>query len=950
MSTPLTTDQAPQAGYFVDRVVICDAYSEPNKHYELLAGGRSRLVETRRPSMRYLSSAKDSRGGISGVIGRRATLFDDLKASEEQHNTFVNSLRDEVRQWRQGDGTWSGNSYGGTALVTRRLLEWWFERDDERKAEGKRFFYCQQEAVETVIYLYEVKLRHRMPETGDLIRYALKLATGTGKTVVMSLLVTWSTLHKARVSGSTLSSNFLVLVPNLTVRDRVSGVPRGDGLDPTGDEALYYAFDMVPPEYRDEFRPNVIVKNWQAISLEMGRDDAVPTSDLVGDGRFLPASVIWALQRRSKGDPNTPIRRVIGNWRDLVIINDEAHHVYGEKRTKKGEDAQYIKWTKIIERLGKAARIPLVLDLSATPWYGSGSPKPEGTLFEWLVSDFSVYDAFESGLVKVVRLPDPETSGSMYLDLWDLVKDAKTKEEYLSACKGAIATIYSDWREDYANWNAILPAFRTDPAPVMLVVADRAERAQWLFEHLSADYELLRNPDHDNRLKWVTLRIDSGIFDAEKGTEATIREMVNTVGRSGQPGEHVRCIVSVNMLSEGWDVKSVTHIIGIRAFGSPLLTEQIIGRGLRRTDYTILNQPLDERPLGSEETVDAFGIPFIGFPVQKRKRQKGDHGTHNAVWIQPDDAQVQHRLRIPNVRAWAVGVQRPLTEVINVLSLPELTIDPKQTPAQVSVKPVVGGKPEDILTLNTFRLENPLMKSVMLTAQELLENSSPGTGSDVHIGPTFDELLDLVQTYVDTRVRAQDPSDPRDLGIYFWRRKMLDTLNTSVQSVGHLGIRALPILGTPEHLDTANLRRFQWTGLTAQGTKTHTTFVPCHSPLERDFANFLDAAPDVLHYFKNERLGFSITYYEHNRPRQYYPDFIVLARDPSGAEVHYLIETKGEIYPNTATKSEAARLWCQKMSTTTFGPWLYLFVPQPRFVHAQAQNLSSLNDLAMHLG
>ena len=218
--------------YIVDRVVICDAFREPDKHYQLMTGGRSKLVKGRRPSVRFLASAKDTKGGIAGVVGKEAGLFEDMLASSEQHNDFVNQLRDEVRVWREA-------GYPGTALVTRRLLEWWFERDEERRAIGRRFFFCQQEAVETVIYLYEVQCRRKMPETDNLLRYALKLATGTGKTVVMALFVTWSTLHNRKVSGSSLSANFLVLVPNLTVRDRVSGVPRGDGLSQSGEHNLY---------------------------------------------------------------------------------------------------------------------------------------------------------------------------------------------------------------------------------------------------------------------------------------------------------------------------------------------------------------------------------------------------------------------------------------------------------------------------------------------------------------------------------------------------------------------------------------------------------------------------------------------------------------------------------------------------------------------------------------
>lgn len=929
--------------YVVDRVVICDAFREPDAHYELLAGGRSKRVEGRRPSMRILASAKDVKGGIAGVVGKEAQLFDDLSATAAEKNEFVNQLRDEVRAWR--DDGWQG-----TAVVTRRLLEWWFERDEERRAVGKRFFFCQQEAVETVIYLYEVQNRRKMPETGELLRYALKLATGTGKTVVMALFVTWATLHKRKVSGSSLSANFLVLVPNLTVRDRVSGQPRGDGLDPAGEHNLYDAFEMVPPEYREEFHPNVLVRNWQGIPLEAKREDWIGEGEVpLEEGRFVPQAVLRAMQRRARQDPNAPIRRLLGGWRDVVVINDEAHHVYGEKRGKKGEDPEYIKWSKILERIGKAARVSLVIDLSATPWYGSGSPKPEGTLFEWLVSDFSVYDAFESGLVKVVRLPDPDEHGRVYLDLWDLVKGAKTKEEYLRACKGAIASIYSSWKKDHDEWASSFEFVR-GPAPVLLCVTSDATRAGWVFEHLTREYELLRNPDDEDRSRWVTIQIDSKVFDADKGNEAVLREMVSTVGSRGKPGEHVRAIVSVNMLSEGWDVKSVTHILGLRAFGSPLLTEQIIGRGLRRTNYDVLNQPLAERPEGSEETVDAFGIPFVGFPVEKRKRPKAGEWGQKPVWIEPDPKKAKYRVTVPNVRSWAVGVTESLADLIRVEDLPQIRINPKETPPDVHVRPVVGGAPEAVMTLEEVRREWPVLRTAFLMAEELYQETNPGSAGELGIGPTFDELLDVSRRYLDSRVVPLEAgglkSDARDVGIYFWRRQALDALDTAIRGAGAAGVEAVPILGNPEWLDSANLRRFQWTGLVADGKRCHTNKVPCHTDLEKRFSDFLDKAKDVLRYFKNERLGFSVTYYESNRPRQYYPDFVVAARDGDGREVMWLAETKGEIRPNTALKSEAARLWCEKMSATKYGQWRYLFVQQKKLDDALARGVDSVVALA----
>lgn len=927
-------------GYFVDRVVICDAYKEPDKHYRLLPGGRATLLEGRRPSMRFLASAKKAETGITGILGKQASLFQDMAAPYEQLNEFVNELRGEIREWRRA-------GYPGTALVTRRLLEWWFERDEERKAQGKRFFFCQQEAVETVIYLYEVKNRQKMPETGDFVRYAIKMATGTGKTLLMALLITWSALHKRKVSNSSLSENFLVMVPNLTVRDRVSGFPRGDGLDSTGAANLYEVFETVPPEYLQDFNPNVIVKNWQAMSATSSPDDWIG-DDFEEEGRFVPASVLWAIQRRRRRDPEAGIRQLIQNWHDLFIINDEAHHVYGEKRVSKGEEPDYVMWNAILNRISRVARVCLVVDTSATPWYGSGSPKPDGTLFEWLVSDFSVYDAFESGLIKVVRLPEEKERGRIYLDLWDDVKGAKTKEEYLSACKGAIEHIYSAWKEEYQSWLSEL-AFARGPSPVVLIVASDSTRAKWIFEHVTRDYTVLKNPSQDDPIKWVTIQVDSGVFDAERGKEAILRKMVNTVGSSGQPGEGVRCIVCVNMLSEGWDVKSVTHILGLRAFVSPLLTEQIIGRGLRRTNYGVLNQPLAERSGESDETVDAFGIPFVGFPVERRKRPRTGEWGQKPVTIVVTEGKGAYRTMVPNVRSWAAGITQPLSEVIKVQQLPELIIRPNETPPEVTVRPVVGNQPQQIMTLEEFRKEYPLLRSFFLLANELVDRTNPSNENDLAVGPTFEELVEVVQEYFQKRVSAQTPSDLRDIGIWYWRKRALDILETGIRGASGNGVRGIPILGAPEVLDTTFLHQFQWTGVSYKGKKTHTNLVPCHTQLEADFASFLDSAKDVMRYIKNEKFGFSITYYQNSRPRQYYPDFIVVQRGHDGHEIFWLSETKGEIRPDTFLKSEAAGIWCGKMSGHTYGEWRHLLVPQESFERAVNVGVDTFEVLARRL-
>ena len=236
------------------------------------------------------------------------------------------------------------------------------------------------------------------------------------------------------------------------------------------------------------------------------------------------------------------------------------------------------------------------------------------------------------------------------------------------------------------------------------------------------------------------------------------------------------------------------------------------------------------------------------------------------------------------------------------------------------------------MTLDEFRKEWPILRTTFRIADELYQETNPGSAADLGIGPTFDELLDVSARYVASRVIPLEvegvKSDLRDLGIYSWRRQALDVLDTAIRGGGWVGVNSVPILGSPEWLDTANLRRFQWTGIVADGKRCHTNRVPCHTDLEKRFADFLDNANDVVRYFKNERLGFSVTYYEGNRPRQYFPDFIVVTRDPPERKWMWLAETKGEIRPNTALKTAAAKIWCDKMSGTAYGRWRYLFMQQ----------------------
>jgi type III restriction enzyme len=347
--------------------------------------------------------------------------------------------------------------------------------------------------------------------------------------------------------------------------------------------------------------------------------------------------------------------------------------------------------------------------------------------------------------------------------------------------------------------------------------------------------------------------------------------------------------------------------------------------------------------------MDAFGIPFIGFPVQKRRRPKAGEWGHKPVPVQPDAKKVQYRILVPNVRSWAVGIVQPLSEIVATKDLQKTVINTSETPAEVKISPVVGFG-EQVMTYDRFRAEYPVLKSVFNIATELYDRTNPtGTGRDLPSGPVFDELVELVLSYFDRGLKIVPPMDARDVGVWYWRSKILNILETAIRNSVQNGSQSIPVLGDPEWLDTTSMRHFQWTGITYEGIKTHTNLVACHNDLELRFARFLDRAPDIERYVKNENIGFSLTYYESSRPRQYYPDFVVVQKDGSNQPVFWLAETKGEIRPNTMVKAEAAELWCRKISGGNYGRWRYLLVNEKDFDRALNAGAKTFVELSKRL-
>jgi type III restriction enzyme len=433
----------------VDQPTICNPYDEPNDHwiYDKDTGAASR-AGTRRPASYWYKTER---------TGSAQLTLTGLAEEERDDLPLVNLLRDDVRRWRH-------SGYPGASIVTRDLLHHWARPDRSR-----RLFFCQREAVETIIYLLEIRFAGRVgmqarpkltkedldrllkgerpafstasqeffprlidPPGDDALvalrRLACKMATGSGKTVVMAMLIAWAFCNRGRNPASTSFPNgVLTCCPNLTVKERLQV------LRPERGDNYYDAFDIVPVKYRPLLQAGkVLVTNWHLFA---------PESEHVEGGKS------YAVVNKGPETPDTFARRVLGDLYDrlpIMVLNDEGHHCWrpapateelsGEERKQlEEEEAEARVWLNGLDLINnctadpwKQPGISVCIDLSATPFYIKGSGYPEGLPFPWIVSDFGLVDAIESGIVKIPRLPVLDTTGRpdpKYFKLWKAINE-----------------------------------------------------------------------------------------------------------------------------------------------------------------------------------------------------------------------------------------------------------------------------------------------------------------------------------------------------------------------------------------------------------------------------------------------------------------------------------------------------------------------------------------------
>ena len=960
---------------FFEQPILNSPYEAPSRHWELDAAGQPthRIVESRR-QVRFLSpipAPKKRRGGAQLDLTPGP---DDSEEAKFDLARVIQDLRGEVTRWRQlpNPRQWQ------VTPETARLLQHWRRQEDWTDI---RPFFCQVEAVETAIWLTEVAPKRREArgrrflrrleevnaEHGDLPRLALKLATGAGKTMVMAMLIAWQTINAVRRPNSPyFTRGFLVVTPGITIRDRLRV------LQPNDPDNYYRRRGLVPSDMVGDIdRARIVITNFHGFQrrerMSLSKGNRALLRGRGGDD-------VETLETEGQ-----MLQRVLPDLmatKNIVVFNDEAHHCYRERpgdpeeARPKHDDLQEAKanreaarvWISGLEAAHRHLRANRVFDLSATPFFLRGSGYAEGTLFPWTMSDFSLMDAIESGIVKLPRVPVaddlPSADVPMYRELWKYIGKKMPKGRRSAATKGldpqnlpvplqnALDALYGNYERVFEAWReAKLPN-----EPCFIVVCNNTSTSKLIHDYIAGyeqqdedgstafvpgRFELFGNFDEygNPRPRPRTLLIDSAQIESGEGLdkafrtaaapeierfrreemdrtgdlvradslsdEDLLREVMNTVGKPGRLGGAIRCVVSVSMLTEGWDANTVTHILGVRAFGTQLLCEQVIGRALRRQSYE-----LNEDGLFDVEYADVFGVPFdfTAEPVPAPRPVVKPTIAVRAISPDRDRAEI----RFPRVEGYRIELPEDRLKV-RFTADSTLELNQKLVGATTTRSEGIIGEGVDI---DLDHLEDYRHSSLIfhLTARLLTTKYTDDDGQ--FRGALFGKLKRVVRQWLDAHLVCKGGTMPAQLMYRELADMACEKIDTAILR-GHAEER--PVL--------AVLDPFQPTGSTADvhfttskecwptdPRRCHVDHAVLDSRWEGEFCRIAEAHDRVFAYVKNDRLGFEVPYLYGAAARRYRPDFIVLIDDGRGREnpLHLLVEIKGLRGEDAKAKREAA--------------------------------------------
>lgn len=979
---------------FFEQPILNSPYDYPGKHWELdeTRQPTGQVISTRRPTDFVTPIPKPrKRRQSQDAVQQTLELFDTEGISDDSQSyslsLYINSIRDRVSHWRNlpDPASWK------VTPTTEKLLQHW----RHYPFEGIRPFFCQVEAVETAIWLAEVapQLRSRK-EVGflqhlkdvndaanpDLLRVCMKLATGAGKTTVMAMLIAWQTLNAVRHPNSQrFTKDFLIVTPGITIRDRLQV------LRPNDANSYYSTRDLVPSDMvMDLQKANVVITNYHAFKLRERVQMAAGTRKLLKGRGEEPQTV------ETEGQM---IQRVMGSLgKNVLVINDEAHHCYREKPGQddepdlKGDDKDEAKknaeaarlWISGLEAVQRKLGVMRVYDLSATPFFLRGSGYAEGTLFPWTVSDFSLMDAIECGIVKLPRVPVsdnvPNADVPKFRNLWEHIGKKMPKKGRGAAknldplslpveLQTALDALYGHYVKTFELWQE-----RQIPVPpVFIVVCNNTATSKLVYDYISGfmrededgkevynagRLELFRNyDDYGNRYsRPKTLLIDSeqlesgdaldkdfktiaaeeierfryeigqrdGSAAAEKITDQDLlREVMNTVGKEGKLGAEIRCVVSVSMLTEGWDTNTVTHVLGIRAFGTQLLCEQVIGRALRRYSYD-----LNQDGLFDVEYADVFGIPFDFTAKPVVAKSKPPKRTVNVKAVRPerDDLTIYY----PNVQGYRVELpDTRLTAQFTQDSTLELNPD-RVGATQTQNAGIIG----ESVDLNVKHLESIRESTVLYElTKHLIYNKyrDPGEEPKIHL---FGQLKRIARQWMKECLVCKGDTYPAQLMYREIADMACDRIKAAITeaTIGTKPIKAILDAYNPMGSSAAvNFNTSKETLWQTDPRLSHVNWVVCDSDWEAEFCRVVEANPRVKAYVKNQGLGFEVPYLFGSTPRKYIPDFIVLVDDGHGPDdlLNLVVEIKG--YRGEDAKDKASTMrnyWVPGVNNLRkFGRW-----------------------------
>jgi len=1027
----------PQNPFF-EQPILNSPYECPDRHWELAEDGQptQKILAFRRPADFITPIPKPKRRGQ-----RQGSLLEDAQTialssgGQEYHKALINEIRHHVVEWRN-----LPTSQWRVTPETARLLSHW----RNHPFCGIRPFFCQVEAVETAIWLTEVApsqqkfkkyFDHLEAANGDanpgLMRLALKLATGAGKTTVMAMLMAWQTLNAVRNPlKKNFSKGFLIVAPGITIKDRLRV------LKPNDPDAYYARRELIPQDMlQDMLQARVVITNFHAFRLREKTDVSKGTRSAIEGWRGETL-----LTQETEGEMLQRVMPELMGLKRIVVFNDEAHHCYRERPEAQAEleaelkaldsaerkDARneaaknseaarvWISGLEIVQRKLGAARI---FDLSATPFFLRGSGYAEGTLFPWTMSDFSLMDAIECGIVKLPRVPVAQNISSdempMFRNLWehirkDMPKKGKSEAGGLDPLalpvrlQTALQALYGHYEATFAAWQKE----GISVPPCFIIVCNNTSTSKLVYDYVSGFYReneggdrklengrlpLFRNFDenHVPLPRPRTLLIDSQQLDAAEDAldpgfrnaasdeinrfkreilqrggpqaeelrqgkeinEATLlREVMNTVGKPGQLGESIRCVVSVSMLTEGWDANTVTHVLGVRAFGTQLLCEQVIGRALRRQSYD-----LNEHGRFNVEYSDVLGIPFdftakpvVVKPIPPRE-------TINVHAVRPERDHLE--ITFPRVVGYRVELpEERITAAFNEDSTMELTPD-IVGPSVTRNAGIIGEEVDlSLKHLDKVRRNTVLMH---LTKHLLMTKwRDAGEEPKLHL---FGQLKQISAQWLDNHLVCKGGTYPAQLMYQELADMACERITAAVtRSFGNSRpIKALldpynPV-GSTRHVNfnTTKTRRWQ-----TDPRKCHINWAILDSGWEGELCRVLETqGKPVLAYVKNHNLGFEVPYRMGGKAKAYIPDFLVLLDDAHGPEdpLHLVLEVKG--FRGEDAKEKKATMetsWLPGINRMgTYGRWAFqelkeVYEIEPDFVQKvedAVQNIFPTNSM-----